>query len=97
MSRRDTRAYKRAQKTTQARADFAACRDHPRAFEGYLRWLAASEIPVWPVAESVLREAPLANPEDAGAERALIASIVAPRIAAKTPGSVRRRHALGET
>ena len=49
-------------------------------------------MPVWPVAEAAAKAAPLDD-----AERAMIAQAVAPHLAGMTPGSIHRRHAMGQS
>jgi hypothetical protein len=90
MSRRQTRARRRRARIEQAEAEFFRVRGDPAAFAGYLDRLAASDTPIWPIAEAASRSSPL----DA-AERAMVAQAVAPHLAGKTPGSVLRRHTKG--
>jgi len=60
--------------------------------------IAASDIPLWPFAKQLTASVPASTrgSEDQMAFHALIARIVAPRLAGPTPGNVHRRHKLGK-
>lgn len=90
MSRSETRAKRRVARHEQRISDFSQARKDPAALAALLKRLAASDIPIWPIAEAVSRSSPL----DA-AERAMIAQVVAPHLAGRTPGSVVRRQENG--
>lgn len=86
MSRSRTRARNRRARLEKDRAEFREKRRDPEALENMLRRLAGSDTCVWAVAGGADDE-PLDE-----AERAMIAQIVAPRLAGMTPGAVRSRH-----
>ncbi len=87
MSRSRSRVRKRRALFEKLRADFRGKRQDPEAMEKLLRWLAQSNYCVWAVASAREDDIPLDD-----AERAMIAQIVAPRMACMTPGSVHRRY-----
>lgn len=90
MSRRETRARRRRARTERIEAEFSLARENPAALAGLLDRLAASETPIWPIAEAASRSSPLDD-----AERAMVALAVAPHLAGETPGTIRRRHEMG--
>jgi hypothetical protein len=70
-----------------ARAEFEQKRQDPGALETFLHRRAGSDLCIWAIA----RPAPGDKPLDE-AELAMIAQIVAPRLAGMTPSSVHRRY-----
>jgi hypothetical protein len=90
MSRSRTRERRRRARTEELRAEFSKSRDDARAFAALLTRLSDSDTPIWPIAEAASRAKPLDD-----AERAMVAQAVAPHLTGKTPGSVRRRQAMG--
>jgi hypothetical protein len=89
MSRGRTRARRRRAHIEKVRAEFQKTRSNPEAFAQLLRRLAASDLSVWAIARSAATEKPLDD-----VETAMIAQVVAPHLAGRTPGSVYRRHQL---
>ena len=87
MSRSRTRARNRRARLEKLGAEFEENRQDPEAFAALLRRLASSNDCVWGIARNAARVKPLDE-----AERAMIAQLVAPRLAGMTPGSVYRRH-----
>ena len=71
--------------------EFEQKRNNPEAFTHLLLRIAESDQSVWAVARTASRKKPLNV-----AERAMIAQIVAPHLAWKTPGSVYRRLELAK-
>lgn len=90
MSRRETRARRRRAHTEQAETEFTHVREDPEALADLLDRLAASDTPIWPIAEAASRSNPLDD-----SQRAMIAQAVAPHLAGMTHGSVKRRLAKG--
>lgn len=90
MSRSQTRARRRCARIAGYGAEFARLRHNPLALLGFLKSLSSHDVPIWPVAEAAARCRPLDE-----AERAMVAQVVAPRLAGMTSGSVRQRLALG--
>jgi hypothetical protein len=87
MPRSRTRARNRRARLEKARAEFEENRQDPGALEGWLRRRAESDLCVWSIARLAARDKPLDE-----FEQAMIAQVVAPRLAGMTPGSVHRRH-----
>jgi hypothetical protein len=90
MSWSRTRARKRRARLEKVRAEFQEKRQDPGALEDLLREHAESSLRLWDVARPAAGDKPLDD-----AERAMIAQVVAPRLAGMTPGSVRRRQRPG--
>lgn len=88
MSRKQSRARKRRARIEELRVEFVRARDDPEAFPALLDRLAASDTPVWAVAQAAAAGRPLNDDE-----RAMIAQAVAPHLAGMTPGSVHQRYA----
>jgi hypothetical protein len=89
MPRSRTRARNRRARLEKVRTVFEEKRRDPEALADLLRQLAESDLCVWAIA----RPAAGAKPLDEG-ERAMIAQVVAPRLAGMTPGAVHLRHKL---
>jgi hypothetical protein len=89
MPRSRTRARKRRALLENVRAEFEEKRRDPEALAALLRRLAESDLCVWAIARPAASNMPLDE-----AERAMIAQVVAPRLAGMTPGSIHRRHEL---
>lgn len=92
MSRARSRAGKRRARRAALLERFARAREDPGTLAALVTELVRRDVAVWPVAEEAARGRPLT-----GSERALIAQIVAPHLAGKTPGNVHRRHERGES
>jgi hypothetical protein len=89
MPRSRTRARKRRALLENVRAEFEEKRRDPEALAALVRRLAESDLCVWAIARPAASNMPLDE-----AERAMIAQVVAPRLAGMTPGSVHRRRKL---
>ncbi len=89
MPRGRTRARQRRARIEKVRSEFQEARSNPKAFEQLLRQLADSDLRVWEIAQSAAAEKPLDDEE-----AAMIAQIVAPRLAGMTSGCVYRRHQM---
>lgn len=87
MPRSRSRARQRRARMEKVLAEFDQARSNPEAFEQQLRQLADSDLRVWAIAAAA--EKPLDD-----AEMAMIAQIIAPRLAGMTSGCVYRRHQL---
>ena len=89
MPRGRTRARNRRARLEKLHTEFAEKRQDPEALADLLRRHAESDLCVWAIARPAASDKPLDE-----AERAMIAQIVAPRLAGMTPGSVGHRHAF---
>lgn len=86
MPRSQTRARRRRALLDELRAEFEHKRNNPEAFAQLLLRIADSDHCVWAIARSAAGGKPLDD-----AERAMIAQVVAPRLAGMTPGSAHPR------
>jgi wyosine [tRNA(Phe)-imidazoG37] synthetase (radical SAM superfamily) len=89
MSRCRTRARNRLALREKVCAEFEKKRENPEAFAALLRRLAESDLCVWAIARVASSNKPLDE-----AEEAMIAQVVAPRLAGMTPGAVHLRRRL---
>src|SRR5262249_41065886 len=86
VSRKRTRARRRAARTEELRAEVESVRDSSARFEALLRRLEAQDREVWDVARVAALD------ED---ERSMVAQVAAPHVAERTSGRVLRRRACG--